>query len=70
MRRCALAVCDSAEECGPGRVCSFADGVCDRRCASDADCAAGETCVPGKNVCRGTCAKDAATASTARAATP
>ena len=57
--RCALPVCDSAEECGPGRVCSFDDRVCNRSCASDADCAHGEQCVPGKNVCRGLCATGA-----------
>ena len=56
---CTVAVCDSADECGPadgGFVCSFADRRCDRACDSDDQCHAGERCVPGRHVCRGSCA--------------
>lgn len=55
---CTVAVCDSAEECGPTSgpfVCSFADRRCDRRCDVDGDCASGERCLPGRHVCRGGC---------------
>jgi hypothetical protein len=56
--RCAVAACDSAEECGPADgpfVCSFADRRCDRRCDVDGDCATGEHCLAGRHVCRGGC---------------
>ncbi len=60
--RCAVAVCDSADECGPagGRfVCTFADRRCDRPCDRDDQCAGGERCVAGRHICRGTCAGSA-----------
>ena len=57
--RCAIAVCDTGEECGASsdklHVCTFGERRCDRTCTTDAGCAAGESCVPGKSVCRGTC---------------
>jgi hypothetical protein len=57
---CTVALCDAADECGPGidRTCSFDDRRCDRPCQADRDCAAGETCLAGRHVCRGTCAVD------------
>ena len=59
---CTVAVCGSADECGPADgafVCTFADSRCDRPCDSDAACAAGERCLPGLHICRGTCASSA-----------
>ncbi|HEX9105313.1 MAG TPA: hypothetical protein VF997_24050, partial [Polyangia bacterium] len=59
---CAVAVCDSADECGPADgafVCTFADRRCDHACDSDGQCAAGERCVPGRHVCRGACSSTA-----------
>jgi hypothetical protein len=53
--RCTVAVCDSADECGPALTCSFAERRCDRACDADGDCAPGESCVPGMHVCRGGC---------------
>jgi len=53
--RCTVAVCDSADECGPDLTCSFAERRCDRACDVDGDCARGESCVPGMHVCRGGC---------------
>ncbi|HEY2749179.1 MAG TPA: hypothetical protein VGL86_31395 [Polyangia bacterium] len=55
---CSVAVCDSADECGPtggAFVCTFSDRRCDHACDADSDCAGGERCVPGRHVCRGTC---------------
>ncbi|MCU1280641.1 MAG: hypothetical protein JWM53_4187 [bacterium] len=60
--RCAVAVCDSADECGPADgpfVCTFADRRCDRVCAVDGDCGAGERCLAGRHICRGSCATTA-----------
>ena len=59
---CIVAVCDSADECGPADgpfVCTFADRRCDHACDTDAECAAGERCVPGRHVCRGKCTQTA-----------
>lgn len=59
---CTVAVCSSADECGPADgpfVCTFADSRCDRPCDSDAACAAGERCLPGLHICRGTCTTSA-----------
>jgi hypothetical protein len=59
---CSVAVCDSADECGPPGgdfVCSFSDRRCDHACDTDAECAAGERCVPGRHVCRGLCSSTA-----------
>jgi hypothetical protein len=59
---CIIAVCDSADECGPSDgpfVCTFADRRCDHACDTDDQCAAGERCVPGRHVCRGSCAASA-----------
>ncbi len=53
--KCTVAVCDTADECGPALTCSFAERRCDRACDVDADCARGETCLPGMHVCRGPC---------------
>jgi hypothetical protein len=53
--RCTVAVCDSADECGPALTCSFAERRCDHACDVDGDCARGESCVPGMHVCRGGC---------------
>jgi hypothetical protein len=52
---CVRPVCDTADECPSGRVCTFVERVCDRACDADSDCASGESCVPGQHVCRGTC---------------
>jgi hypothetical protein len=60
--RCAVAVCGSADECGPAGgpfVCTFADSRCDRPCDSDAECAGGERCLAGLHICRGTCTTSA-----------
>ncbi len=59
---CSVAVCDSADECGPAGgpfVCTFADRRCDHACDTDGECAAGERCLPGRHVCRGTCSATA-----------
>ncbi|HXU68442.1 MAG TPA: hypothetical protein VN947_03895 [Polyangia bacterium] len=59
---CSVALCDSADECGPPDgplVCTFADRRCDHACDTDDQCARGERCVPGRHVCRGTCASTA-----------
>jgi hypothetical protein len=56
---CTVAICDSADECHGGRVCSFADRRCDRTCTADAECHAGERCIPGRNICRGSCEANA-----------
>jgi hypothetical protein len=52
---CLVAICDTADECPAGRVCTFDERRCDRACTKDGDCAAGEHCSPGKGVCRGAC---------------
>lgn len=57
--QCALPVCDTADECGADRVCTFDERRCDRACTVDGDCAGGEVCAKGRNVCRGTCATSA-----------
>lgn len=72
--RCTVAVCDSADECGPPDgpfACSFADRRCDRTCTVDGDCAANERCLAGFHVCRGTCATtaDCQTGETCQSAT-
>lgn len=51
--RCTVQFCTSNGECGPDRVCTFAENRCDTPCATGADCAAGEGCVSG--VCRRGC---------------
>jgi len=59
---CTVAVCDSADECGPadgGFVCTFSDRRCDRACDTDDQCQRGERCVAGRHVCRGSCAATA-----------
>lgn len=56
--RCTIQYCSTSEECGPGRICSFAERRCDVPCFRDDDCTGDREVCLG-NVCRRRCSVSA-----------